>query len=75
MHEKLFEDYYDIDYYDDKYVDYLSILKEEELKLVINNDELIFNAFINSNNNSTLLYSYLMKNKIDLSYIYIPKKV
>lgn len=75
LHEKLFEDYYDIDYYDDKYVDYLSILKEDELKLVINNDELIFNAFINSNNNSTLLYSYLMKNKIDLSYIYSEKSV
>ncbi len=70
LNEKIVDPYNEITYYDKIFVDYLCLLNEEEIKNIIDNDELIFGAFINSHNNSMLLFSYLLKNNVDLSWIY-----
>lgn len=72
--EKL-NDYFEVSFYDNTFVDYLCLLSENEIKAIVDNDELIFNSFINSHNNSYLLFSYLLKNKIDLAWIYNGKEI
>ncbi len=70
INEDMFDEYNEISYYDKTYIDYLCLLNEDEVKDIIENSELIFNSFINSHNNALLLFSYYLKNKIDLSYLF-----
>ena len=57
-------------FYDDKFVDYICLLSKNELDNLFSNDELIFHAFLNTKNNSLLLYQYYMRNKRDIMYLY-----
>lgn len=70
INEDMFDDYNEITYYDKTYIDYLCLLNEDEVKGIIENNEMIFNSFINSHNNALFLFSYYLKNKTDLSYLF-----
>lgn len=70
INEKTINDFNEITYYDKSYVDYLCLLNEDEIKTIIYNKELLFNSFINSHNNSKLLFTYYLLHEVDLSYLY-----
>lgn len=75
INEDMFDDYTQITYYDKAYIDYLCLLSEDEIKSIISNKEFILNSFINSHNNSLLLFSYFLTHNIDLSYLFENIKV
>lgn len=75
INEDLFDDYNEITYYDKAYVDYLCLLKADEINNILDNEELIFSSFIKSHNNSLLLFSYFLTHKVDLMCLFTNKKI